>query len=62
MPKDDGKLCDIEFDRLLEGTKKAFYIQVGDKRYWLPRSQCELAGDANVVTMPEWLAIEKELV
>ena len=33
----------------------------GDREVWLPKSQIEINGDGTV-TMPEWLAQEKELI
>ena len=38
----------------------------GDKPVWLPRSQVEIApntdGKTHTVTLPQWLAEEKEMV
>lgn len=43
-------------------TDKAWLIVTEDKKeVWLPMSQAENNGDGTF-TMPEWLAIEKELV
>lgn len=33
----------------------------GQKQVWLPKSQCEWDEESKTMTMPEWLAIEKEL-
>lgn len=33
-----------------------------EKWTWLPKSQIEVDADAETVTMPEWLAVEKGLV
>ena len=49
-------------------TDKAFCVTVDDKRQvWLPKSQVEWHIDdtktnSGVMVMPEWLAIDKELV
>jgi hypothetical protein len=43
-------------------TDLAVLINDGDKDYWLPFSQVEVDRTANVVSMPEWLAIEKGLI
>ena len=47
-------------------TKAAWLVNDGDRDIWLPKSQCEvdIAGDNTtcIVTLPEWLAIEKELI
>lgn len=43
-------------------TEKAYLIVTEDKKEaWVPRSQIEDNRDGTF-TMPEWLAIEKELV
>lgn len=46
-------------------TKAAWLVNDGDKDVWLPKSQCELEpgkGTDCIVTLPEWLAKEKELI
>lgn len=48
-------------------TGKAVQIDHGGKApCWLPRSQVEIAANADgrtvTVTMPEWLAMEKEII
>jgi hypothetical protein len=45
-------------------TDKAYLLSdTGDDEdaKWFPKSQIERDGDTNNFTMPEWLAIEKEL-
>ena len=55
----NSDLVDLELVFLGE-TDKAFRVGYGDVTLWLPRSLVER--DGNTFTMPEWLAIEKELV
>jgi hypothetical protein len=47
-------------------TPAAWLVHDGDRDIWLPKSQCELEpgkdGKPCIVTMPEWLAQEKELI
>ncbi len=49
-------------------TEKAFLVSDSgdrDKAIWVPKSQCEvevLKGNTVILTMPEWLAIERELI
>ncbi len=43
-------------------TDKAILIDDGTKEVWLPKSQIELNREDSIVTMPEWLAMEKELI
>ena len=54
------ELVDIAAE-LRHETEKAFLIFDGAKTVWLPKSQVEQNGDGTF-TMPEWLAIEKELI
>lgn len=43
-------------------TAAAYRFSSGGEPVWLPKSQVEWDADAREMTMPEWLAIEKELV
>ena len=55
------KLCDIAGEIQVE-TEKAYRFFDGKTSVWVPKSQCEWDPDEKVMTMPEWLAIEKELI
>lgn len=46
--------------RVLHETDLALLILVGDKKAWVPKSQCELTDEG--ITMPQWLAQDKELI
>ncbi len=51
--------------KLKHETKAAWLVSDGDRDVWLPKSQCELEHGKDmvcIVTMPEWLAVEKELI
>lgn len=51
--------------KLKHETKAAWLVTDGDRDVWLPKSQCELELGKNMtcmVTLPEWLAREKELI
>lgn len=56
------KLAELEVDRWLTETPKAWLLIVNGKRVWLAKSQCEFDEQAGTVTMPEYQAIDKELV
>ena len=44
-------------------TAKAYRFSADGARWaWLPKSQVEWDADAGEIKLPEWLAIEKELV
>lgn len=55
---------DIEV-QVKAGTEKAILVSDGETEVWLPLSKIEVEykpGGKAIVTLPEWLAIEKELV
>lgn len=43
-------------------TEKAFRFYDGSKTVWLPKSQVEWDAETNQMSMPEWLAKDKELI
>ena len=53
-------LVDVEA-KLLHETDFAYRITDGKKTVWVPKSQVQ-KNDDGTFTMPEWLAIEKELI
>ena len=57
-------LTDIDYDQIkIDDAKYGSILFVIDgKDVWLPRSQVEVYPDDEIVVVPEWLAIEKELV
>jgi hypothetical protein len=61
-----NKLCDITVE-LHHETPSAILVSDGKREAWLPKSQIEWTrlsqgGSAIEVTLPEWLAREKELI
>lgn len=58
---DEGHEFDVEY--LLGETDDAWHLELetGD-RVWLPKSQVVFDDDAMVVTVPNWLASDRELV
>ena len=56
----------IPFDDIIHQTPEAIFFDMGDEEVWLPKSQIIEVDDSNpkrkTVTIPEWLAIDKELV
>lgn len=55
------ELADITGEVVGE-TEKAYRFDDGDRTVWLPKSQCEWDVDTHTMTMPVWLATDKELV
>ena len=43
-------------------SDKAFRFFDGDRTVWLPKSQVEWDQDAKTMAMPEWVAMDKELI
>jgi hypothetical protein len=57
------RLIDMELE-VRHVTERGVLVSDGEKEVWLPLSQVEInkETETTVVTMPEWLAIEKELI
>ena len=55
------ELADISGEIRFE-TEKAFRFYDGKITVWLPKSLCEWDEESKTMTIPEWLAIEKELI
>ena len=52
------------YGTLIRETDKAIYIEVGDERVWLPKSQIEffVTDTLTRVVLPQWLAVQRGLV
>ena len=59
MPKKE--LVDLAGE-LRGETEMAYRFHDGIRIVWLPKSQCQWDQDDKVMTMPTWLAEEKELI
>ena len=61
--KPNQDLIDVDFDDILAETPKAILFFMGDSKMWLPKSQIkELDLIEHTFMIPEWLAIEKDLI
>jgi hypothetical protein len=56
------RLVDVDIDGIKAETEKAWCITVGKVTAWVPKSMVKYNPDDGVFTMPEWLALEKELI
>lgn len=56
------RLVDLVVDQWLTSTPKSWLVVIGGKRVFAPKSICEFYEDDGYLSMPEWLAIEKELI
>lgn len=59
MAKKGSEIVDFEA-RILHETDAAYYFAIGGVRVWLAKSLVEWDGET--VTMPRWVAEDKELV
>ncbi len=58
-----GHLVDIDGELVPPyQTDLAWRFSDGTTTVWLPKSQVEWDEDEKIMTMPEWLAQEKELI
>lgn len=57
-----NKIVDVEVDRWLTETPQALLLVINGKRVWLPKSQVEFNEEDGTVSMPEYYAIDKELI
>lgn len=60
MIDDDPKTYTFEAE-LIHETEEAYLLEVDSNRVWFPKSQIKNDG-LDWWTVPEWLAIEKEIV
>ena len=61
--KDRGEVK-IDYDEIIRDDDRyaAILFAIDGAEIWLPRSQIDVDEDNQTVTLPEWLAIERELV
>lgn len=53
----------VDIDGEVRGeTDKAYRFFDGTQTVWLPKSQCEWDANDKIMTMQEWLAIDKGLI
>jgi hypothetical protein len=62
-----GSKREVQLDLLISHeTDAAVLVSNGIIEVWLPKSQISIeysrVGGLNAITMPEWLAIDKELI
>lgn len=55
------EMNDYTYDKLEHVTEMAWLFNIDGKKHWLPKSQCNIDRGNNIVSVPEWLAIEKGL-
>lgn len=60
--KQEEKLVDLEVDRWIATTPGAYIVIINDKRVMLPKKFCEFDEASGEMTLPEWLAIDRELI
>ena len=55
-------IVEVYFDELVHESSLVWIVKIDEERIILPKSICDLDEKDKVVDVPEWLAIEKELV
>jgi hypothetical protein len=61
VPQRGSEIIDIVGEIQAE-TDKAYRFFDGLRVVWLPKSQCEWDVDEKTMTMPMWLAKDKEII
>lgn len=60
MSKNDN--AEIDYEYILGETSLAVQFEINGESVWLPKAVIEVDTDQKVITMPEKLALEKELI
>lgn len=55
-------IIDLDPVHFIHSTEKAWLLEYDGKEFWVPKSQVEYDREEEVLSIPEWLAIENELV
>lgn len=55
------RLLDLKYTRIVHETEKAYLLAFNYKKVWLPKSIIELHEDDNIVTVPEDIAVDREI-
>lgn len=61
----DHNILELSCQKKYETEKAILVLNLKDKEVWIPKSQIEVdheTGDVVDIQIPEWLAIEKELI
>ncbi len=53
---------EIQFDKVVRETDASWTVTVDSRRVVLPKSNCDVDAGDGTAMVPEWLAIEEELV
>lgn len=55
-------IVELEVDDWIAETDKAYLVVINGVKVWLPKSQCEFDENDAIMSMPESLAIDRELI
>jgi len=53
---------DYKFDAIAKETEKGICLTMGEKDYWLPKSQVTVNEADSTVSIPNWLAKDNDIV
>ena len=60
-----GSLIEVTYDRVIQPTDDAICFEIDGREVWIPKSQLQDDDpdeDGGTFEVPEWLAIDRELV
>lgn len=58
----DREETTFNYDEFITETVFAWLLGINGKEYWLPKNSCEIDREDQTIYVPEWLAIEKNLI
>lgn len=59
----DDNLVKIDFDEILAESDEAYRFQIGDDKYWIPKSQVStIFTKKKIIYISEWIAEKKGLI
>ena len=58
---DDDDVAEVFYDKIVHVTDAAALLKIDDAEVWIPKSRIYEAIDG-MITMAEWLAVEKDLL
>ena len=60
---DDSDVVDIHYDKIVGQSDAAILVEVEEEEIWIPKSQInDVDLKKHVLTIKEWIAIEKDLI
>lgn len=61
-PDEESEIHNFDYEEFIDETDKAWYLVVEGKGNWFPKSVCQIDKENMTIDVPEWLAIDKEIL